>query len=218
MNRFKHLKEKALELRAKNWTLSQICKALNVNKTTAYYWIRHTKRITNSPLQKKCLQTASRVNKNNAKNARDKAYNSQFVIAEYALQNKSTRDFVICYMCEGYRKTRNTVKICNSNPSIVKLSYNWMIANTTNKLRINLTYYEDHDIQQLLSFWCNLLEVEKSSIHFRLKINAGKLKGRNMCSQYGLISIVTHDTVLRSKLQALIDVINADWLSMGVVK
>jgi hypothetical protein len=43
------------------------------------------------------------------------------------------RDFVCMYMSEGYKRSRNTVAICNSDPRVVQLGATWITRLTRSK-------------------------------------------------------------------------------------
>ena len=36
------------------------------------------------------------------------------------------RDFVVLYIAEGYKRCRNTVSVCNSDPAVIRAVAPWM--------------------------------------------------------------------------------------------
>ena len=42
------------------------------------------------------------------------------------IEEPTFRDFICLYMAEGYKRSRNTVAVCNSDPTIVVLCARWI--------------------------------------------------------------------------------------------
>lgn len=210
MVKLRHLKEKALILRRQGKTLHEICDLLRVKKTTAYYWIKDIK-IPITKSQKLQHIMAGMESQKRFKEIREKAYAEWDNISQEILNDPLNRDFIVMYMCEGYRKCRNSVAFVNSNPNMIKMAYRWITKNTSNKVQVVLRYYPDHDIEKLLCYWGKLLGIEKSSFKTFLKTSSGNLGGRSMVSEFGLITVRVGDTKLRAKMQALMDSLNKEW-------
>lgn len=207
--KYDHLKEKAKELRLQGLSVGEICNRLKLSKGTVWYWIK------NIPLQRKKLKpnhlAASNANKEKHKKLRKEAYESGKSSFKKLSEDPTFRDFVCMYLGEGYRKNKNQVAIGNSNPQIVKLSKKWIIKLSSNKVEYRIQYHQDQDLEKLKDFWSSALEISKDEIKFQRKSNSGKLNGRKWRSEYGILTVRTSDTYLRSKIQAWMDIVQADW-------
>jgi hypothetical protein len=115
---------------------------------------------------------------------------------------------------EGYRKDRNMVSICNSDPQIMRMCNHWIItlANPERPVRYRFQYHKDQDLEKLTKFWGELLDVSPDEVKGRLKSNSGNLKGRKWKSEYGVLTVRVCDTYFRARLQAWMDFIKESWL------
>lgn len=66
----------------------------------------------------------------------------------------------------------------------------------------------------LRKFWSDELKINSSEIKFILKSNSGKMKGRNWNCVNGVMTIRTHDTYFRAKIQAWMDLVESEWQSL----
>jgi excisionase family DNA binding protein len=125
-----YLREKARSMRVeRQLTIDELAERLALSRSTIYYWVRDlpipgsgsggrwpeaTRRKGNVAMQRKYRLL------------REEAYEQG--VREYeALANDPTfRDFVCLYIAEGYKRDRNIVSICNSDPSVVRLATRWM--------------------------------------------------------------------------------------------
>jgi hypothetical protein len=206
-----HVKRAAIDLRARKKSLDEISEMLNVPRTTVYYWIRGTS-IGRTQKQSEARQAASLKNSAKARGKRDAVYNETFAAAEIILKDNRKRDFVILYLAEGYRKNKNSVAICNSNPAIVVFCQEVLVGMSSgNKIGYGLQFHVDQDEDYLKSFWSKVLQIDKDKIKLQRKSNSGQLSGRKWASKYGVLTVRTADTDLRMKLQALMDHVQKEW-------
>ena len=210
MKKYEHLKRKAIELREKGKSLNDIMAMLKMNRSTIYYWIKDISLPDNYEVKHNAIAGAKAVREKYAK-LRKEAYNQAFGEAEKILKNPSFRDFIVMYMGEGYKKSRNTVSICNSDPKIIELSNKWIQEYAINKITYRIQYHVDQDLNKLKIFWSNIVDCNPNDIKMQRKSNSGKLSGRNWRSEYGVLTIRTNDTYFRSKLQAWMDYIKKSW-------
>jgi hypothetical protein len=206
-----HLREKAVMLRTqKNLTLDEIVERLSLPKTTVYYWIKDI------PIPRTEKQTAAqqrRADNTRVRYAalRDAAYQQGWDEAPGLLQDPSFRDFVVLYMAEGYKRNRNVVSFVNSDKDMIKLAHRWIVQFTAQKLEYHLQYHVDHDVDELKQYWGDLLAIDPTDIRLIRKSNSGELSGRQFRSVYGVFTVRTSDTYFRSKLQAWMDYVKAQW-------
>jgi hypothetical protein len=208
MKKYEHLRKKALIFRKDGFSLREICERLNLSKSSVYYWIKDI------PLQRPrrvCCVAAGIATKEKFKKLRDAAYNEGVAEADTLFKNILFRDFIIAYMCEGYKKNRNAVCIANSDPDIIKLGYYWIKKLAKRKVDVWLQYHCDQNLDGLKSFWAKELGIRRGTIGVQRKSNSGKLAGRNWSSKFGVLSVRTSDTYFRSKIDAWINYIKNSW-------
>lgn len=209
MHELDHLRVKAIELRRDHrLSLDEIVERLGLPRTTVYYWIKdiplgRSKRLNHL--------RASEVNRENAKQKRDAAYQRGIEEFPTLLQEPTFRDFVVLYMAEGYRRDRNMVSMGNSNPAIVKVGHYWINRLGSNKLYYSVQIHADNDEGEIKTFWGTVLQVPPDRIKTIRKSNSGQLSGRQWRSIHGVLTVTTGDTYLRSRLQAWMDKIQEEW-------
>jgi hypothetical protein len=55
---------------------------------------------------------------------------------------------------------------------------------------------------ELTSFWAHELRIEQRAIALQRKSNSNALTGRTWRSRYGVLTVASNDTALRSRLEA----------------
>jgi hypothetical protein len=118
---------------------------------------------------------------------------------------------VTLYIAEGYKRSRNSVSIVNSDPAVVKLAAHWMRRFSARAVEYRVTYHADQELEALRSFWAAKLGVEPDSIVGQPKSNSGQLSRRVWRCEHGLLMIRSHDTYFRTRLQAWIDCVKHEW-------
>ncbi|MEO8612132.1 MAG: hypothetical protein ABI690_29830 [Chloroflexota bacterium] len=209
--RYDHLREKAIVLRTKqNMTLDEIVERLALPKTTIYHWIKDI------PIPRTNKQSEAQRNSTARMQAkfaalRDAAYQQDLAEAPELLRDPTFRDFVVLYMAEGTKRDRNKVGIVNSDPKIVKLAHRCLRQLVSKNFYYALQYHADHDVDDLKTFWADLLNIEPEMIRPSRKSNSNQLSGRQFRSVHGLLSIEVNDTYLRAKMQAWMDIVKSQW-------
>ncbi len=56
-------------------------------------------------------------------------------------EDPTFRDFVNLYVAEGYKRSRNHVSICNSDPAVVALANRWISRLGGNKVAYSVQYH-----------------------------------------------------------------------------
>jgi hypothetical protein len=205
-----HIKAKAIHFRQQGLALGEIAERLKLPKTTVYYWIQDIP-IARTERQTRAQQIGSQANRDKHARLREAAYNEAYENAAQTLSDQHFRDFIILYMAEGYRRSRNAVSLCNSNPQIIALANHFIVALATNKVGYCLQYYADQETLDLLQFWSDLLKIDPGCIKMLPKSNSGRLSGRNWRCEYGVFDVRASDTLLRARIQAWMDFIHQEW-------
>jgi hypothetical protein len=206
-----YIRERARELRVtKKLTLDEIAERLVLPKTTVWYWIRDL------PLGRPRRASAAQRQGNTSmrekyRQRREEAYGRGRI--EYdALNTVATfRDFVVLYIAEGYKRDRNVVSICNSDPAIVALAQGWVRRLSDREPIIRVHYHADQDVEELRDFWGATLSIEPATVRVHRKSNSGSLQGRSWRCVHGVASVTVYDTMLRARLQAWIDRVSEAW-------
>lgn len=127
------------------------------------------------------------------------------------LMQPTFRDFVCMYIGEGYKRDRNVVSICNSDPAVVRLGAHWIARLTSNRVAFEFQHHADQDPDELRAFWGSLLNIDPLAIKFQRKSNSRKMSGRAWRSRYGVLQVRTSDTYLRARLDAWMDRVRFEW-------
>jgi AcrR family transcriptional regulator len=167
-----YVREKARALRLeKHLSLDEIAARLSIPKTTVYYWVRDIPlgRARSNPGQRKGTRSMQR------KYAlrRAAAYLQGRIEFAELIREPTFRDFFCLYMGEGYKRCRNTVRVCNSDPAIVVLCARWVRRFARNTVTYSIQYHEDQDLSALQQFWAQQLEVAPQKVVLIRKSNSG---------------------------------------------
>ncbi|MGA9372155.1 MAG: HTH domain-containing protein [Solirubrobacterales bacterium] len=208
------MREKARQLRRdKDLTIDEIAERLAVSRTTVYFWVG------DMPRPKRCL-ARKRVGHALGNAAMQKKYQrlrdearelGRWEFPRLA-RCPSFRDFVCLYIAEGYKRSRNTVSLANSDAAVIKLADTWIRAFARNPVRYSVQHHADQRFDELADYWAVELEVPPAAIGFQRKSNSSQLKYRTWRSKHGVLTVRTGDTLLRARLQGWIDRIQQAWL------
>lgn len=179
------IKEKAIKLRIKGYSLSEISHSLKIYKSTASVWLKDIrlnqkaqKRLKKRHIlgQYKSMQTA----KIKRQKARSEINNK--VIPEIAKILKSRELFKllvsVLFWTEGGRSTDDYVYFINSDPKMVAL-FVYLLRNSfhldESKFRAMIHIHEYHNERVQLNFWSKITKIPihqfSKSYH---KLNTGK--------------------------------------------
>lgn len=209
-----YMREKARQLRReKGLTIDEIAKRLAVSRTTVYFWVG------DMPRPARCVartgpghSLGNKAMQAKYKRLRDEAYELGHWEFPRLARLPTFRDFVCLYIGEGYKRNRNTVSVANSDAAAVRLAVYWLDQFTTRRMVFSIQYHADQRPKALLAYWGRELQIPGMSIEFLRKSNSGQLAHRTWRSKYGVLSVKTHDTCLRARVQGWIDRMRDEWL------
>ena len=115
------------------------------------------------------------------------------------------RDFVCLYWAEGYKRSRHTVSVINTDPDIVVLCAKVMRRFATRPLIYKL-YCSEEEKDGATDFWSKVCGVNKEDIRFQAKKQVSQRR-----AEHGLVSVSAHETMFRSRLQAWMDALKKEW-------
>jgi transcriptional regulator with XRE-family HTH domain len=213
-----YLRNKAIQMRTEQrMTLDEIAERLALSKTTVWSWIKDL-HVAPAPSRGREIQSPKAV----AKRAesiratwaarRQKAYEEGLAEYDELIAEPGFRDFLCLYVGEGYKRSRNTVAIANSDPAVIALANYWLRRLATRELKYEFQYHADQDVDALKSFWASRLGIEVDVVKAIPKSNSGQLRSRTWRCRWGVLAVSAHETYLRSRLQAWLDRLKEGWL------
>lgn len=209
------MREKARQLRRdKDLTIDEIAERMAVSRTTAYFWVG------DMPRPKRVVQRAnpppaelgSRAMQAKYRRLREEAYELGRWEFPRIARAPTFRDFVCLYIAEGYKRSRNTVSLANSDASVIKVADYWIRYFSRNPVRYSVQHHADQRFDELAAFWSEVLRVPAVAIGFQRKSNSSQLRYRTWRSKHGVLTVRCGDTILRARLQGWIDRIQQAWL------
>jgi hypothetical protein len=212
-----YLREKARDLRTrKRLSLLEIADCLALPKTTIYYWIKDLPdpeiKYRDTPARVAARKRQGRRMKVEYARRRKAAYDQGWEEYPALIARPTFRDFICIYIGEGYKRSRHTVSVANSDLRVVRLADRWIRRFARNKVTYQFQYHADQDPEYLIRFWSTGLGVDPSLFTYQRKSNSGQLSGRTWRSKYGVLTVRAQDTMLRYRLQAWIDRTQDDWI------
>ena len=99
------------------------------------------------------------------------------------------RDFVTLYIAEGYKRSRNRVSLCNSDPATMRLADGWLGRLSDRPRFYWLQHHADQDLDELRTFWGVALGIDPAVVRFQRKSNSAQLAHRRWRSRYGVLTV-----------------------------
>ena len=206
-----YIREKAREIRIEErLTLDELADRMAAPRSTVYYWVRDLP-IGQTEKRTVAARRAGEVTRRVHQRRRAAAYRQGEEEFPTLIVEPTFRDFVCMYIGEGYKRDRNVVSICNSDPTVVRLGSIWIRRLASNPVVYSFQHHADQDPDVLRAYWANVVDAEASAIKFQRKSNSGGLAGRKWRSRYGVLQVRTPDTYLRARIQAWMDCLRAEW-------
>jgi len=164
----RELRQKAVELRKKGYSYSQIKSELGLNKSTLHYWLY------NMPLSEeriRALRDWNPIRIERCRNTKRKKKEDRLALiykeVSKELGNLSSREVFIAglflYWGEG-NKTGSSIGLTNTNPKMLHFYIYWLALFGIEKkqLKAKLHLYSDMDIKKQERFWSKELGIPLS--------------------------------------------------------
>ena len=209
-----YIRLKAIQMREdRKLTIDEIADRLAINRTTVYSWVKDISipREPNVGFQTEAQKRGTLAMQEKFRKIRTNSYAEGAAQFEQLILEPTFRDFVCMYIGEGYKRQRNTVSLCNSDPAVVKLAQTWITRFSQNPVTYSIQYHVDQSLDELREFWSNYLGISPDEIRFQRKSNSNQLRKRTWRSRHGVLSVSASDTKFRAQLQAWIDLVEDDW-------
>ena len=163
-------KEKAIALRGKGLSYSQIKNELGISKSTLSGWLKD---MPLSPERLKQLKnTDVQIEKTRATKLKTKLARRQKVYESIAQDIQSSKDMQFVsgfylYWGEGTKTSEYTIALTNSDPAIINCFVVWLdiLGVSRDDLRIKLHLYNDQNENELKKFWSHVTGISKSQYY-----------------------------------------------------
>jgi len=160
-------KQKAIELRLKGYSYSQIKDELKISKSTLSPWLK------NYPLSKERIEELTSKNERRIENYRKtRQRQKEEILKKIYLEEKSKifplskRDLFIAglflYWGEGAKTKDAETSLSNTDPVMAKFFIYWLensLKINRNKIKIKLHLYLDMNIEKEIDFWAKTLNI-----------------------------------------------------------
>jgi excisionase family DNA binding protein len=210
-----YIREKARSMRVeRQFTIDELAERLAVSRSTIYYWVRDLPipgSGSGGEWPGSAQRKGTRAMQRKYRLLREQAYREGLDSFDELAADPTFRDFVCMYIGEGYKRNRNSVSICNSDPAVMRLASRWIGRVTERTPEFSIQYHADQDLDELREFWGRTLGVDPEVIKLLRKSNSNHLAGRTWRSQRGVLTIRVQDTSLRARLQAWMGRLRDDW-------
>lgn len=149
------------------------------------------------------------------KEKRQASYDFAKERAKIDLKDQLLRDFINMYIGEGSKRDRNKIYIVNSDPKIILLSLVIMkkyFLKESKHISLGIRYYkENNNEKELLKYWQQLLNNDKSIIIRTYLQPTVKALGHNNSNKFGLVFAYINDTYAKQRLDAYMDYLKEEW-------
>ncbi len=162
-------KQKAIKLRQKGLSYSQIKEKLGIGKGTLSEWL------SDMPLSEKRIKelrdfSPQRIERyrNTMQNKRNLQHDLVYKGIKDKLKSLSDRDLLISgfflYWGEGSKTKSYSVALTNTNPKMLVFFIRWLefFNVPREKLRVKLHLYSDMKVKEQISFWSKTLDIPTS--------------------------------------------------------
>jgi len=201
-------KQKAIKLRQKGFSYSQIKEKLNIGKGTLSEWL------SGMPLSEERIkelrdfspQRIERYRNTMQKKSRDQ-HDLIYKNIKDKLKSLSDRDLLISgfflYWGEGSKTKSYSVALTNTNPKMLVFFIKWLefFNVPKEKLRVKLHLYSDMKIKDQVSFWSKTLDIPitqfRNSYIKKTKLSSVTYKNG---FGHGTCSVIVEDKVIASQI------------------
>jgi AcrR family transcriptional regulator len=211
-----YIRAKARQLRAeRRLTIDQIAQRLALPRTTIFYWVRDLPLARDPVVASRAQAAATRAMQAKYRLAREAAYEDGRATFMTLCADPTFRDFVCLYLAEGYKRRRNCVSVCNSDPAVIRLCNSWLRRLAPRKRHAySIQHHADQDPGVLRAFWATQLAIDAADIRLQRKSNSNQLAARSWRSVHGVLAVTVYDTQLRARMEAWMDCLRESWLRL----
>ena len=159
-------KQKALQMRKKGMSYSQIKEKLKISKSTLSGWL-HDMPLSEKKIRELQADSPIRIEKyrNTMQAKKDARLNEVYKKISKDVNTFSKRDLFLAglflYWGEGTKASNCSVVLTNTNPAMLKFFIKWLELFGVEKknLKVKLHLYSDMNIKKSLDFWSKELKI-----------------------------------------------------------
>ncbi len=173
----------------KHFSVPEIAKVLNCSEGKVNYWV-HKYRI-----QKRTISEAIYIKYN--PNGDPFRFNQPKNVNEAELFGLGLG----LYWGEGNRANKNTVKLGNSDPNLLKIFIKFLVkffCINKNDLKFHLHLFSDIDINESYDYWKKELKIKQEQFYKPTITKTGKLGTYKKKSKYGVLTLYYGNTKLKN--------------------
>jgi hypothetical protein len=201
-------KQKAIKLRQKGNSYSQIKEKLGINKSTLSGWL------SDMPLSQERIKKLRDFNpqrieryRNTMQNKRNFQHDLIYKNIKDKLKSLSDRDLLISgfflYWGEGSKTKYYSVALTNTNPKMLVFFIKWLdfFNVPKEKLRVKLHLYSDMKVKEQISFWSKTLNIPISQFR-NSYIKESKFSSISYKNGFGhgTCSVIVEDKAIASQI------------------
>jgi len=159
-------KKKAINLRKKGYSYSQIKDKLDISKSTLSGWL------SDMPLSEDKIKELRDFNpqrieryRNTMKNKKEVRLNEIYKKVSEDIGKFSEREIFLLglflYWGEGTKSANSSTQLTNTNPSMIKFFIKWLelLGVSKKDLKVKLHIYSDMNIKKSIAFWSKELKI-----------------------------------------------------------
>ncbi len=195
-------------------SIDELAERLALSRSTIYYWVRDLPIAGSGPgggWPEGASRKGNLTMRRKRRLMREGAYRQGVEEYERLVADPTFRDFVCLYIAEGYKRDRNIVALCNSDPAVLTLGLRWIRRLSEKTPTFWIQYHADQELEVLRQFWGATLDIDPACIQFQRKSNSNQMAGRIWRSRHGVLTVRVCETLFRARLQAWMDRIRAEW-------
>ncbi len=169
MARYKE-KSKAIALRKKGYSYSQIKEKLGISKSTLSGWLQPYP-LSEKRIRELTADSPKRIERyiNTMRKKREEGFSIAFEKAKKDIGKITDRELFVAgfflYWAEGGKTNNNTVTLTNTDPTMLHTYLKWLklLGIEKDKIKVKLHLYKDMDINKEVLFWSKELGIKKEN-------------------------------------------------------
>jgi excisionase family DNA binding protein len=165
----------------RQFTIDELAERLALSRSTVYYWVRDLPipgSGSGGEWPEAARRKGTRAMQRKYRLLREGAYQEGLGSFDELTADPTFRDFVCLYIAEGYKRTRHSVSICNSDPAVMQIATRWIGRLTERTPEFSIQYHADQDLNELREFWGDTLGINSGTIKLLRKSNSNQMTGR----------------------------------------
>lgn len=205
-------RQKALELRKKELSYSQIKKILRVSKSTLSDWL------SEYPLSKKRISELRDRNEARIEKFRETWRKKRQVrLDQFYKQAKkevlplTKKEIFIAglflYWGEGSKSTYDKVCLSNSDPKVIKFTFFWLTKTLDvpkSKIRVYLQLYSDMNKEEAISYWSKELNIDQKQFNKPYIKQSKRVNISHKGFGHGTCALTVNSTLLKERILMMI--------------